>query len=151
MICFLGLGTNLGDKQINLLKAIASIAEKIGIFSAISSVYETEPWGYASCNQFLNQVVCVDTLLSPQEILEESQKIELQIGRSEKTEKCYQDRLIDIDLLFYGNLIIETNELTLPHPLLHQRDFVLKGLNEIAPDFIHPKLKCKISAISCEI
>ena len=147
MICFLGLGSNLGDKQSNLQKAIADIAERIGILSAMSSMYETKPWGFSSHHTFLNQVVCVDTILTPEEILKESKAIEKGIGRLKKTGNRYEDRLIDIDILFYGNLILNTEELTLPHPLLHERAFVLKGLNELAPELVHPVLKQSVSTL----
>ena len=147
MICFLGLGSNLGDKQVNLQKAIVFIAEKIGIISAISSAYKTKPWEFHSDNSFLNQVVCVKTILTPFEILNESQKIEKAIGREKKTENIFEDRIIDIDILLYENLIMETNELKLPHPHLHNRLFVLQGLYEIAPHFIHPVINKSISEL----
>ena len=145
MICHIGLGSNLGDRGANLQKAITEIAEKAGVFSAISSVYETEPWGFQSNNRFLNQVVCIDTHLSPSALLQECQDIEKTLGRNNKTQDHFEDRTIDIDLLLYEDLIIESRELTLPHPHLHTRMFVLQGLYEIAPDLIHPKLKQSIS------
>jgi 2-amino-4-hydroxy-6-hydroxymethyldihydropteridine pyrophosphokinase len=150
MICYLGLGSNLGNKQENLLKAIANIAEKIGVFSAISSMYETEPWGFHSDNAFLNQVVCIDTSLSPEEILKESRNIEKTMGREKKTTTHFEDRIIDIDILLYENFTVETKELKLPHPYLHERLFVLRGLNEIAPDVIHPTLNKSISELYAE-
>jgi 2-amino-4-hydroxy-6-hydroxymethyldihydropteridine diphosphokinase len=139
-LVYLALGANLGDRDLNLLKAIAFIAERIGIFSAISSVYETPAWGFESDNLFLNQVVCVETDLSPQEILTETQNIEKEIGRTEKTNHSYLDRLIDIDLILYDDLVFKSENLTLPHPLFHQRAFVLEPLNEIAPELVHPVL-----------
>lgn len=147
MIAYLALGTNLGDKSVNLLKATALIAERIGIFSAISSVYETEAWGYDSSNTFLNQVVCVNTPLSPEELLSETQKIEKELGRTKKSDGAYHDRIIDIDLILYEDFVIETENLKIPHPLFHQRKFVLEPLNEIAPDLIHPVLKKTISQL----
>jgi len=140
MTVYLALGTNLGDRQFNLQKARSFIAEKIGSFSAISSIYETEPWGFESENQFLNQVVAVETDLSPLEILSQTQEIERHIGRKEKTVHSYQDRLIDIDLILYGDTILNTGKLQLPHPLFHKRRFVLEPLNEIAPELVHPVL-----------
>jgi 2-amino-4-hydroxy-6-hydroxymethyldihydropteridine diphosphokinase len=138
MTLYLSLGSNLGDKNLNLQKAIHLIAEKIGIFSAISSIYETEPWGFESPNTFLNRVVAVETDLNPFEILTVSKDIEKETGRTEKTQKSYQDRVIDIDLILYGDLIIQSEDLQLPHPLFHQRRFVLEPLSEIAPNLIHP-------------
>ena len=134
MKCFLSLGTNLGNKQENLQIAIQYIAEKIGKIIAQSSVMETDPWGFVSENTFLNMVIKVETSLSPLEILKETQKIEKLMGRTQKTQQAYQDRIIDIDIILYDDIILDTPELKLPHPLLHERDFVLKPLCEIAPD-----------------
>lgn len=130
---YLALGTNLGDKNINLLKAIAYIAERIGIFSAISSVYETQAWGYESENTFLNMVVAVETNLAPEVILKETQTIEKLIGRTSKSNGSYQDRIIDIDIILYGDLVYKSETLQIPHPLFHKRDFVMNPLKEIAP------------------
>jgi len=141
MTVYLSLGTNLGDKNRNLQQAITLIEEEIGCLSAVSSVYETEPWGFQSDNMFLNQVVAVETTKSPNEILALTQHIEKQIGRTEKTHHTYMDRLIDIDLILYGDCVIKTEKLEIPHPLFHQRRFVLEPLNEIAPDLVHPVLK----------
>jgi len=144
---YLSIGTNLGNKPINLLNAIAHIADKIGKISAISSAYETKPWGFESENDFLNMAVCVETSLPPNEVLTLSQSIETTIGRSQKTTLSYQDRIIDIDLIDYNELIIQSENLQLPHPLFHKRKFVLEPLNEIAPDYIHPVLKKKVSEL----
>ena len=132
MICFLSLGTNLGNKQENLQIAIQHIAKKVGKVIAQSSVIETEPWGFVSENTFLNMVIKVETSLSPLEVLKKTQKIERLMGRTEKTHNAYQDRIIDIDIILYEDIILDTPELKLPHPLFHQRDFVLKPLCEIA-------------------
>ena len=140
MTLYLALGTNLDDRHFHLQEARSLIAEKIGSFSAISSIYETKPWGYVSENQFLNQVVAVETELSPLEVLNRTQEIERQIGRMEKTNHSYQDRLIDIDLILYDNLGLNTEKLQLPHPLFHKRRFVLEPLHEIAPELVHPVL-----------
>lgn len=138
MTVYLALGTNLGDRHFNLQETRSLIAGKTGIFSAVSSVYETEPWGFKSENKFLNQVVAVETDLSPLEILRQTQEIERQIGRKKKTGHSYQDRLIDIDLILYEDIILNTNEIKLPHPLFHKRRFVLEPLNEIAAEVVHP-------------
>ena len=140
MTAYLALGTNLGDRRFNLQEALLLIAGNTGSFSAISSVYETEPWGFASDNQFLNQVVAVETELSPVEILAQTQAIEQAIGRTAKSLHIYQDRLIDIDLILYDQFVINMEELQLPHPLFHKRRFVLEPLCEIAPDLVHPVL-----------
>lgn len=136
----LSLGTNLGNKQENLQIAIQHIAKKVGKVIAQSSVIETESWGFVSENTFLNMVIKVETSLSPFEVLKKTQKIEKLMGRTEKTHGAYQDRIIDIDIILYEDIILDTPELKLPHPLFLQRDFVLKPLCEIAPEFIHPVL-----------
>ncbi|MDR2692542.1 MAG: 2-amino-4-hydroxy-6-hydroxymethyldihydropteridine diphosphokinase [Dysgonamonadaceae bacterium] len=138
MTAYLALGTNLGDRRFNLQEALLLIAGNTGSFSAISSVYETEPWGFVSENKFLNRVAAVETELNPMEILGQTQAIEQAIGRREKTFHVYQDRLIDIDLILYGQCIVNTEKLQLPHPLFHKRRFVLEPLSEIAPDLVHP-------------
>jgi 2-amino-4-hydroxy-6-hydroxymethyldihydropteridine diphosphokinase len=143
-LVYLALGTNLGNKSIHLLQVIGHIAEKIGIFSAISSVYETKPWGFDSENDFLNQVICVETFLSPTEILTVTKTIEKIIGREQKTTDSYRDRIIDIDLIAYNDLILQSENLQLPHPLFHQRRFVLEPFNEIAPDYVHPVFQKKV-------
>ena len=138
---YLALGTNLGNKSDNLLHAMDLIAGKIGFFSAVSSVYETEPWGFKSENNFLNMLVIVETSLTPLPVLQETQNIEKIIGRTQKTVHTYRDRLIDIDLIAYGDWIFKSEILEIPHPLFHQRRFVLEPFNEIAPDFVHPVLQ----------
>jgi len=144
---YLALGSNLGDKQLNLLRATSYIADEIGVSSAISSVYETQPQGYESKNNFLNMVVCVDTLLSPEETLIITQSIEKRMGRKQKTKRFYQDRIIDIDIIAYNDLILQTENLQLPHPRFHQRRFVLEPFNEIAPDYVHPVLHKKVKEL----
>jgi len=144
---YLSLGSNLGDKPFNLLQAIVYIVNKTGKISAISSVYETKPSGFESLNNFLNMMVCVETLLLPDELLSITQSIEKMIGRRNKSIHSYQDRLIDIDIIAYNDLIINSENLQLPHPLFHKRRFVLEPFNEIAPDYIHPVLKKKVSEL----
>jgi len=148
---YLSLGSNLGDKPVNLLSAISLITKEIGVISSVSSVYETKPCGYRSDNVFFNIMVCVETGLPPFEILTLTQNIEKTIGRKQKTNHIYSDRVIDIDLIMYENLIIQSEELTLPHPLFHQRRFVLEPFNEIAPDCVHPVLKKKVKDLFAEL
>ena len=138
---YLGLGTNLGDRQENLTRAIEALSLALGTCKAQSSFLETEPWGFESDNGFLNCVVAFDTGLTPTELLDTTERIERELGRTVKsTGGNYHDRLIDIDILLYGNTVIESERLTIPHPLMHLRDFVLMPLAEIAPDAIHPTL-----------
>jgi 2-amino-4-hydroxy-6-hydroxymethyldihydropteridine diphosphokinase len=135
---FLALGSNIGNCKANLNLAIEQIKERIGRVTSISAFCVTEPWGYESKNWFLNAVLLVDTQFSPQEILNITQNIELELGRTSKTGTTYNDRLIDIDILFYDKFCLKSPQLTIPHPELHLRSFVLNPLMEIAPDFIHP-------------
>ncbi|KAA6329343.1 2-amino-4-hydroxy-6-hydroxymethyldihydropteridine diphosphokinase [termite gut metagenome] len=138
---YLGLGSNLGNKEQNLHNTIQKTEKRIGKIIFLSAFYITTPWGFISKNDFLNAVVCVDSPLQPLEILEETQKIEQEMGRVNKsTTRIYYDRPIDIDILLYGNLIVETKKLILPHPLMTQRLFVMQPLAEIAPNMMHPVL-----------
>ncbi|KAA6338902.1 2-amino-4-hydroxy-6-hydroxymethyldihydropteridine diphosphokinase [termite gut metagenome] len=138
---YLGLGSNLGNKEQNLHNTIQKTEKRIGKLVSLSAFYVTTPWGFISKNDFLNAVVCIDSPLQPLEILEETQKIEHEMGRMNKsTNGIYYDRPIDIDILLYGNRIVETEKLILPHPLMTQRLFVMQPLAEIAPDMIHPVL-----------
>ncbi|MDR3118077.1 MAG: 2-amino-4-hydroxy-6-hydroxymethyldihydropteridine diphosphokinase [Mediterranea sp.] len=138
---YLGLGTNLGDKEKNLRDAVQKIGERIGNVSSLSAFYATIPWGFQSENTFLNAVACVETTLPPHELLAIAQQIERETGRTTKpANHTYADRIIDIDLLMWENLIINTPNLTLPHPLMHKRRFVMEPFAEIAPDVSHPVL-----------
>lgn len=147
-IAYLGLGSNEGDRAALLEQAIALLAEKAGAVVSRSSILETEPWGFASDHRFLNMVVAISTPLSPTRLLDVTQRIERQLGRKHKTasekttdspsKRKYQDRPIDIDILLYGNRIIHTTRLDVPHPLILQREFVWRPLLEIAPDIFWP-------------
>ena len=135
---YLSLGTNLGNKEQNLLTAIAEIGRRIGPIKAQSAFLATEPWGFESENTFLNAAIRIETELSPIALLDETQQIERDMGRTQKSSaNCqlstvnYQDRIIDIDILLYDDLHIDTPRLTIPHPLMQQRDFVLIPLKEI--------------------
>lgn len=141
MHVYFGLGTNLGDKEQNLRLAVEHIEERIGKVVSLSAFYATAPWGFASDNTFLNAVVCVETSLPPLEILSVTQSIEKEMGRTHKSVNgVYSDRVIDIDLLLYDDLVLDTPTLKLPHPLMQERRFVMEPLAEIAPDVMHPVL-----------
>jgi len=143
---FLGLGSNLGDRRRNIESALALIAEKVGTIRALSGCHETQPWGYDSKEYFLNMAIEVETELNPEELLTVTQAIERELGRYQKTVNGkYRDREIDIDILLYDDLILQSPALTIPHPLMHQRPFVLQPLAEIAPHLIHPVFKRTIS------
>ena len=129
---YLGLGTNLGDKQKNLNDAIRMLENQVGEVEKVSSVIETEPEGFRSDNMFLNAVVKVRTALSPFEILDITQDVEKSIGRQEKSSNgIYHDRVIDIDILLYDDINISTPRLVIPHPRMTQREFVMTPLAEI--------------------
>ena len=126
------MGTNLGDKRKNIAEAIKNIGELVGDVVRQSALYETEPWGFRSDNRFVNAAVCVDTRLSPRRLLEVTQRIEREMGRTLKSDGGeYHDRIIDIDILLYGDQHIDEPDLKIPHPLMHERDFVMTPLNEI--------------------
>ena len=136
---YLSLGSNLGDKRKNIEQAITLLSERVGGMLALSKLYETEPWGYQSDKKYLNAAALFETYLSPEKILLVTESIETACGRLQKTiGNNYHDRTIDIDVLLYNNLILQTPRLTIPHPLMHLRPYVLKPLSEIAPDAIHP-------------
>jgi len=130
-IVFIALGSNLNEKYLNLLCALRYIAERIGPLVAISSVYETEPVGFKSSNNFLNMVVKVETQLEVLELLHETQRIEKEMGRTEKTTDSYHDRIIDLDIILYDDLEYQSDELIIPHPHYKERDFVMLPLREI--------------------
>lgn len=140
-IIYLGLGTNIGNKRRNLITAAALLAERVGDVLALSGFYETEPWGFESNNWFLNAAVKLNTDYSPQELLIVTQQIEKELGRTEKSNGTYHDRMIDIDILLYDDEVLQTPELVLPHPLMHERKFVMEPLAEIAPFVQHPIFK----------
>lgn len=150
-IVYLGLGSNLGDKRSHINHAIQLIGMEAGEVLDVSSFYNSPPWGFNSRHVFLNAVLIISTEITPLELLNKTQRIEKRIGRKEKTEEGYEDRMIDIDILFYDNQIVNLPQLTIPHPCLHKRDFVLCPLAEIAPDLVHPVLKKSVRELSEEI
>ena len=139
MLIHLGLGTNLGNRKKNLATSIYLIEESVGKTVAISSTYATQAWGVEDQPDFLNQVIVLETILSPQMVLKLILGIETKMGR--KRERKWYTRLIDIDLLLYGDHIIEEANLIVPHPYIQDRNFVLAPLAEIAPDLVHPVYK----------
>ena len=134
---YLSLGTNLGDRRSNLETALTHIAREVGTIVSASDINETEPWGFESTNRFLNMVVKVETQLPPLDVLHVTQDVERRLGRNNKTVNGeYHDRLIDIDILLYDSLEMDTPELTIPHPRMHQRPFVMQPLAQIAPELV---------------
>ena len=130
---YLGLGSNLGDCQENIERAIELINERVGEVIRRSSFIETEPWGFESENKFLNGVILCETTLTPRQVLRKTQKIERDLGRQKKTSKLrlYSDRPIDIDILLYDDLTVDEPDLKIPHPLMQERDFVMIPLSEL--------------------
>jgi len=137
-LVYLGLGTNLGNKQQNLNDAVMELSLEVGSVVSLSAFYTSEPWGFNSENVFLNAVVLMETSLSPVQVLSKTQLIEKELGRTVKPAPGYVDRLIDIDILLYDTLIIDQPSLKIPHPLITKRNFVLIPLIEIAPDLEDP-------------
>ena len=143
---FLGLGTNIGDKKAILEVAKKAINDSIGEICDESSLYETEAWGVENQENYYNQVIGIKTKLYPLQILEKILALEIQLGRIRNQK--WEARLIDIDILFFENYIISTDNLTIPHKYIQDRNFVLEPLKEINPDFIHPKLRKTISELA---
>ncbi len=134
VVAYLGLGSNLGNRQDNLASAMALLSQRLRM-GAVSSIYDTEPVGETEQPRFLNMVCQVNTRLAPPELLTLAKAIESKLGRSGRTNA---PRAIDIDILFYDEVVIETEGLVIPHPRLAERAFVLVPLAEIAPDLVHP-------------
>ena len=149
---YLGLGTNQGNKEMNLTRAIELLSLAFGQCTAKSALIETEPWGFNSNNTFLNCCIAFYTALQPQQILDTTERIERELGRTTKsTGGTYHDRIIDIDILLYGSETISTERLTIPHPLMHQRLFVLQPLAQIADNITHPTLHKTIGELLTEL
>ncbi|MEP7136287.1 MAG: 2-amino-4-hydroxy-6-hydroxymethyldihydropteridine diphosphokinase [Chloroflexota bacterium] len=134
-VVYLALGSNLGNRASNLKEAIVSLPPQMEV-KARSKVYETPPWGYAEQEKFLNQVLKVKTYLEPEQLLKHLKRLEVALGRITSFQNG--PRLIDIDILFYDDLVFESPVLVLPHPRVHERGFVLLPMMDIAPDFVHP-------------
>ena len=143
-IVYLAIGSNMGNRLANLKNAISNLPPQMDVKKK-SKVYETPPWGHTDQPMFLNQVLMAKTYMQPEDLLGHLKRLETALGREPSFENG--PRLIDIDILFYDDEIIETPPLVIPHPRLHQRGFVLVPLNEIAPDLIHPRLGEPVSEL----
>ena len=137
----------MGDTRHYLEQAIALIDNRIGAVTAKSAIYQSEPWGLECDQWFLNQVVIAETELEPHIVLERCLQIETELGRT-RSGNGYEPRTIDIDIIFFGNQIIKQPNLTVPHPLMHRRNFVLQPLCDVTPDFVHPVLGLTVSQLA---
>ena len=144
-IAFLHLGSNLGDRQKYLSDASMLIARLLGKIIEYSPVYETVAWGNKDQNDFLNQAIKIQTIHSPQDLMDKIHIIEQNLGR--KKEIKWGPRVIDIDIIFYEDMVIDDPGLQIPHPYLAERNFVLEPLKDIAPDFLHPVLNKTVDTL----
>ena len=137
---FLGIGGNIGNKSQNFRKVVTDIEKQVGVVLLQSSIYETPPWGFYSEENFWNQVLMVSTKFNAPNLLSALQNIENKTG-TKRAGSAYADREMDIDILYFDHVILETDKLIIPHPKIQLRKFVLVPLAEIAPDFKHPLLQ----------
>jgi len=162
---FILIGSNKGDRKSIISNALSMIGERAGEIITASAIYETEPWGFQAPITFLNQVISLETTLTPEKLLDQLLTIEVQLGRIRPFDGCgcsvpsvpgaeghqlYESRSIDLDILFYGQQLVFTDALMIPHPRLHERKFTLIPLMEIAPGFQHPLLKKSVEYL-CKI
>jgi 2-amino-4-hydroxy-6-hydroxymethyldihydropteridine diphosphokinase len=146
IITYLSIGSNIGDRFGSLTQACSALNSRAGIVTIHSSIYETQPWGFDAETNFLNQVLVMQTSLQPDKLMQLILEIEKDMGRK-RNNLQYEPRSIDIDILFYARQVIHSQRLQIPHPRLQQRKFVLVPLAEIAPDFLHPVLKKRVSEL----
>ena len=147
-ICYLHLGSNIGNKKLHIQKAVTRISELTGDVLITSSLYETEPWGKKDQEEFVNAAIKINTSLNPIKLLDSIKEIENELGRRSK-QKWYP-RIIDIDILFYENLVLKSVKLEIPHKHLHERNFVIVPLLEIANNVYHPYYQKTIEQLSEE-
>jgi 2-amino-4-hydroxy-6-hydroxymethyldihydropteridine diphosphokinase len=146
---YIGIGSNLGDREENCAKALALLGQKGIKIMKPSSMIETEPWGVREQPKFMNMAIEVITDLLPYQLLRKLKEVEAELGRTETAR--WGPRIIDLDILFYNNTVMSSPELEIPHPHMHEREFVLMPLCEIAPDKIHPVLKKSVQEMLSEL
>ncbi|WMX12469.1 2-amino-4-hydroxy-6-hydroxymethyldihydropteridine diphosphokinase [Aureispira sp. CCB-E] len=142
---YLSIGTNMGNRAANLELVHSLISRNIGIVAKESNIYETEPWGVEGQENYYNQVLCVKTALEPAVLLHKCQVIEQKMGRSRIVK--WEPRVMDIDILFFNDLVVKEEGLEIPHPLLQERNFVLKPLAELTTDWVHPILNKNVQEL----
>ena len=143
---FIGLGSNIGNREENIIKTIDFISQKYNVTSK-SSLYTSEPWGYNSSSQFVNAVICLETKEDPITLFHFLKTTEIKFGRTHKKTEQYEDRIIDLDILFIGDLILKNEFLTIPHKEIQNRKFVLVPLDEIEPNLNHPILNTTVNKL----
>jgi 2-amino-4-hydroxy-6-hydroxymethyldihydropteridine diphosphokinase len=148
---YLLVGGNLNNTSEKFEQLFLLLQGRVGVIVQKSSYYQSKACGFESKHDFINIALCLQTELSPFELLKVTQFIESELGRTKKTTTNYQDRTMDIDIIFYDNEIIKTPDLEIPHPRMHLRNFVLTSLNEITPNFIHPILKKRVGELLVEL
>ncbi|WP_298418843.1 2-amino-4-hydroxy-6-hydroxymethyldihydropteridine diphosphokinase [uncultured Kordia sp.] len=144
---YISIGSNVGDRRAHLQNAVQKLSTEIGRVLKVSAIYETPSWGFEG-SEFYNACLCLGTELSPAEVMTKILEIEVSLGRVRNDKNGYQDRTIDIDIIFYENVIIDTELVKLPHPLAHERKFVMQPLCDIAPSKIHPTYKKTVSQLN---
>ncbi len=147
---YFSLGSNQGDRLTYLVEAIQHIEKRVGKVLSFSEVFESEPWGFDADTNFYNMAIIAETELSPEHILEIILQTEKAMGRL-RSGAAYSSREIDVDILFYDTLILKSDSLTIPHPRLHKRKFVLEPLAGIAPDYMHPVLQTTIAVLNSRV
>ena len=143
---YIGIGSNLGNRHENCMHAIELLEQRGVTVMKKSSLYETEPWGVTDQPRFINMAVQIETTLEPEKLLKFLKGIEKEMGRQESFH--WGPRLIDLDILLFNDLVLDEENLKIPHPFLHEREFVLRPLNEIAPEVIHPILRMRIDQLT---
>lgn len=149
-IAYLLLGGNMGDREGIIAKAVSLIHASCGKILKKSSLYESEPWGFETDNQFVNQVILIETALNAEDLLQNLLNIELLLGRVRNHSATYSSRIIDIDILFFNDEVINCENLKIPHPLLHERRFTIAPMHEIAKNLTHPLLNKTIQDLLIE-
>lgn len=144
----IGLGSNMGDRMTNIKRAISELENRFSTSSKCSPIYESEAWGFDSNDSFLNCCLVLKTKLSPEKVLAETQDVESKLGRVKKSKNnCYESRVIDIDILYYGNHVLNDENLIIPHPLIYDRRFVIEPLAMVCPEWVDPVKKRTVSQL----